>query len=328
MATAIENNTEELQELLQIANSLPSSQKYGKAVFLGDSLGEGYLNNNYSFIDILSEKGVFESVAKHCVAGATIGPYSADSAIDTYCLTQQIDRYTSDIRNADIIFIEYGGNDMYAVIESRVLPGYSTDPSSETTICGYARKAFERIRALNSTARLVWLAPTRYKGWSDATTWQMYDVLLMFEASLYRVAAEYSANIIDLTEGLPLQSLTVDGMHPTTEGHKIVAQNVINNLFVNTPPAPLKRTYTLTMDANGNVSCSDGAFLSCFALLNYGVDVTVTSTTSGATLIATPRFYSQWEIFFESYAWFETSFVHYRISWKPDETFGFSTGLG
>lgn len=89
-------------------------QKYGKLVVFGDSLGQGSNNGNYSFVDILSESGVFAAVVKACVGSATIGPYQKDSVAAGYDLVSQVDRYADDVAAADIIMLEYGGNDVVA----------------------------------------------------------------------------------------------------------------------------------------------------------------------------------------------------------------------
>ena len=93
MATPMENNTEGLQEILRLVNSLPSDKTYGKLVVFGDSIGAGDNNDSYSYVDILRESGAFESVVKACVGGACIGPYQKYASAAGYSLVEQIERY-------------------------------------------------------------------------------------------------------------------------------------------------------------------------------------------------------------------------------------------
>ena len=141
-------------------------QKYGKLVVFGDSLGQGSNNGNYSFVNILSESGVFAAVVKACVGSATIGPYQTDSAAAGYDLVSQVDRYADDVADADIIMLEYGGNDVVAYNAGNIQMGSYSDTAETVSVCGYLAKAMGRIRALNPTAKIVWLA----------AFWDSYDL--------------------------------------------------------------------------------------------------------------------------------------------------------
>ena len=132
-------------------------KKYGKLVVFGDSLGQGSNNGDYSFVDILSESGVFESVSKHCVSGATIGPYQVDSSAAGYSLVEQIERYASDVADAEIVICEYGGNDLNSFLTGNVEMGTIEDESTATTICGYVKKAITRIYELNPDAAIHYI---------------------------------------------------------------------------------------------------------------------------------------------------------------------------
>ena len=49
-----------------------SMWKDKKVCIFGDSIGAGYgMTDNKSFVDILDEEGIFESVHKNCVSGST-----------------------------------------------------------------------------------------------------------------------------------------------------------------------------------------------------------------------------------------------------------------
>lgn len=264
---SIATNTEALRAILATVNGLPSASSgpvYGKAVFFGDSISVGMNNNDYSFVDILSESGLFESVTKRAYSGATIGPYSGDNTTNNYCFVNQVTRYSSDVRDADIIFIEYGANDFSAMSAGNVLPGFAVDDVSINSMAGCTRKALESIRSINPKARLVWLAFTRWRseGFESmiSGTDGFNEFLMYMECSVYRVAQEFNCGVIDMTDGFDYYGFaTSDGVHPTTEGHTLIAQNVVANMFRNTNYPKLSVTIPFTLSETGE--CTTNALL-------------------------------------------------------------------
>ena len=248
MATPIENNTEGLQEILRIANSLPSAgsnQNYGKLVVFGDSIGEGANNNTYSFVDILEESGVFESVVKACYSGAGIGSYDTNG----YDLNSQIERYTSDVRNADIIILEYGANDCNFVLNGTAM-GNRSDTASATTVCGYTQKAINRIRELNSTAVIHWVNVFS-KDWNKLSTFagnDYADVYTLFLATVMKKVMDNDIYIIDISNVFATAAwLSNDGLHPNTAGQKVIANTIMTGLFRSCDIFPTERIVTLTV---------------------------------------------------------------------------------
>ena len=242
------------------SSSNAGANKYGKAIFFGDSLSVGSNNNDYSFVDVLAESGLFESVQKCAYGGATIGPYSPyGDDVNDHCLVNQITRYSEDIKRADIIFLEYGANDRNAIVENGVWLGYASDSENETTMCGYTRKALKAIRSLNKKARLIWLSNDRWHGeYVSNKVFTDEDFLICLEASIYRILPEYNCGSIDITEGFDyFQYVTNDDIHPTTEGHKMIAQNVIANMFKNVKRTHPVRKVTFTSSSDGTKVTSD-----------------------------------------------------------------------
>ena len=256
-----------------------TKKKYGKLVVFGDSLGQGVNNDNYSFADILSESGAFERVTKCCVGSATIGPYQVDSAAAGYSLIEQIETYSSDVSAADIIMLEYGANDVFAVLEGNVTMGTSDDTSATTTVCGYTKKALERIRALNADARIIWLtyAWNNFEYLRDNRDTNFADVELIFEITAMRLARPYLASVIPITEGLSASDITSDKMHPNTEGHKYIANKILHNMFASADFPRLFRPMYLTGDIATSRNLSlDGSFTYIYQLLSAGASVTIT----------------------------------------------------
>lgn len=210
---------------------LETKRKYGNLVVFGDSFGAGTNNDDYSFVDILSESHQYKSVKKHCIPGATIGPYQRDSAAAGYSLVEQIERYATDVQDADIIFLEYSGNDILTMLEGGVSMGSANDAATATTICGYTRKALERIRVLNPDVRIMWLSAfgdfPAFRGDADIPGAEM-----LFEETALRVVNNSKCHILPIGRNLSDQHVSSDGVHPNTEGHKYIADIILSNMFI------------------------------------------------------------------------------------------------
>ena len=251
-----------------------SKQKYGKLIVFGDSLGEGSSNNDYSFVDILGESGEFSSVVKACRNSATIGPYSADYAVG-YDLISQIERYASDVADADIILCEYQFNDIYAIISGAVTMGYKGDAETDTTVCGYMKKALNRIRELNPTAHITWVMSGKYDFDRALFGNDMVDLLLLFEATALTLARTYSVGIISIMEEAFGEGLvSSDGLHPNTAGHERIARIILNNLYGNSDIILPERTLRLTGDLSRPETMSiDGSIINIMQMLVAGIRV-------------------------------------------------------
>lgn len=252
------------------------TSKYGKAIFFGDSLSVGTNNNDYSYVDILAESGLFESVQKCAYGGATVGPYSPyGDDVNDHCLINQITRYSEDIKRADIIFLEYGANDRNALIENGTWLGYASDSENDTTMCGYTRKALKAIRSLNKKARLIWLSNDRWHGeYVSSEVFTDEDYLICLEGSLYKILPEYNCSSIDLTEGFDyFQYVTSDGIHPTTEGHRMIAQNVVANMFKNVKRTHPIRKVTFTSSSDGTSIMADIEPWLLIEMAKIGIDL-------------------------------------------------------
>lgn len=189
-------------------SNIPNIWKNKKVCVFGDSIGVGYNNNNYSFVDILSESGIFASVHKNCLSGST-----------TATLNARLQESSTEVANADIIFCEYQGNDV-----SGIISGELTTSQLVTAV----RTCNTYIRNLNTTCLIVWLPLTvlhfdkvggtnasYYKAWASA---------------LYPVFAELGISILPIYDTLVAGHALSDGRHPNNVGHQVIA-----NLIMQTP---------------------------------------------------------------------------------------------
>lgn len=300
---SLDDNTMMMQSILDIVRALPeagtaSGPVYGNAVFFGDSVPAGAANEGgRSYVDILSESGIFTSVTKLAYSGATIGPYSYDDTTNSYCLINQIENNQAAVRNAEIIFCHYEGNDVNALLNGRVLPGTIDDTVDHATLCGYTKKAIERIYQLNPTVRIIWLAVAQHdyamlRRWCPIGSDNERDVdgYILFHATALQVARMYSVSIIDAIENFNYGAMTgSDGSHPGPLGHQCIAENILHNMFRTThyivPERPVRMT--LTNDPNTykpQVSYADGKFQDILVLIWSGVHVPIYISVDGASL--------------------------------------------
>ncbi|MBE5800056.1 MAG: SGNH/GDSL hydrolase family protein [Clostridiales bacterium] len=268
--------------------------KYGKAVFFGDSITQGIGNNDISFVDYLAESGDFESVKKRGVVGASIVPYQGDSVTD-YAFINQVNRYAADVQEADIVFVEYGANDIARVAKGESFnPGFATDSASQNTICGYARRGLERIKELAPHAWIVWLQWMPWRsdapgivGTDEAIVRKVNDAWLLYEATLYRLVRNCGCTIIDMSLGIEYGDETFvaeDMIHGNEAGYRRAAETVLASMYGNNGEKNLYRVYTVSASSQGNIPSAqiDGDFTNALALLKAGgVEVSVNLIIGG-----------------------------------------------
>lgn len=299
-------------------------QKYGKLVVFGDSLGQGSNNGNYSFIDILSESGVFTGVVKACVGSATIGPYQTDSAAAGYDLVSQVDRYADDVAAADIIMLEYGGNDVVAYNAGNIHMGSYSDTAETVSVCGYLAKAMARIRSLNPTAKIVWLAAfwDSYDLAKNMVDAGYADAWLLFQATAIRTARQYLTGVIPIFDGLGDGDVSSDGIHPNTTGHtKITSKILANPLGQNSYPK-LHRDLVLTGDVAAGTDLSlDGDYNTIYSLIDAGVDVVAMYGTYGGYMMIRPVAWNSYLIQFAAPVSQDMqNHILTSFTWNPDGT--------
>lgn len=220
-----------------------TKKKYGKLVVFGDSVGEGANNDNYSYVDMLRESGLFSSVVNACVGGAGIGSYDGTGGYD---LMSQIERYSSDVADADIILLEYGGNDVSAVMDGNVQMGTVYDDKTATTVCSCVQKALERIYELNPSAKIHWVnvMPTDWDYVNMIGGDDFADNTMLFMATALRKCAVAGMYIIQ-APFMAYQYISSDNVHPNTDGHKYITALILNGLFGNNYVFPNERVVTL-----------------------------------------------------------------------------------
>lgn len=296
-----------------------AKEKYGKLVVFGDSLGQGVNNDDYSFVDIMSASGVFASVTKACVGSATIGPYQVDSYAEGYSLTEQIERYSADVAAADIIMLEYGGNDVVAYNAGNIQMGSYSDTSETVSVCGYLAKAMERIRALNPTATIVWLAAfwDSYDLTKNMVDAGYADAWLLFQATAIRLARPYLTGVIPIFSGLSDAHISSDGIHPNTAGHRQIANKITVNPFGVSYYPRLHRVLTLTGDVESGTDLSiDAGYPVVKALIGAGVTIWLEYNQYGGPMMLRPFVHNDYMMQFTGLSYLNGTYLLIAVDWE------------
>lgn len=225
--------------------------KKTKITALGDSLTKGVVlteHNRYSvtdssFIDIISNE-LDLSIENYGKFGCTVS-FGANV----------IDRHSAEITASDYTFIEYGGNDC-DFDWMKIADEPSLEHKAKTVLesfKGQLAALVERVRTLGSTPVILSLPPiiadTYFSFFSRFMTdeqkanvirWLGGDVGIIarwhesYNRAIFMVAGQTNSQIIDITTPFDtyrgnLKSLYCqDGIHPNAEGHKLIAETIIN----------------------------------------------------------------------------------------------------
>ncbi|MBR4377288.1 MAG: SGNH/GDSL hydrolase family protein [Bacilli bacterium] len=203
-------------------------------LFLGDSLTEGS-NSKFSFTDYLPPEYEIFNLG---VSGTTIGEYSI-YPVDGNSLLGVIGTHGDLIQSADEIFIEYGSNDV-----SAIMCGFAT---IQTVIVSFV-KAIDWIKQLNPNVRIHFLA----FGESDniilsrginMCNYLEKDYFSKFDfkfpvsmyVSTYKKLISHISKVCDIMymfddEMIKDEFLSDDNIHPNEIGHERIAKNILKQI--------------------------------------------------------------------------------------------------
>ena len=200
--------------------------------------------------------------------------------------------------------LEYGANDIQSMLAGKIAIGSVGDSSTTTTICGYTKKAMERIRELNPDVKIIWFAFSLndFEYYRTKAGTDFADAALLFEATALKLARPYLASVINALEGMPSSSISSDGVHPNTEGHKYIANQILHNMFVTWDYPHLHRPLILSGDLDAQTGLSiDGSFQRIYELLSAGVTVTLTHPyNTNYPFVLYPSMYNAHSILFNT----------------------------
>ena len=199
-------------------------------LFFGDSLTAGS-NCDCKYTDFLPSGW---GVHNHAISGTTIGNYSI-YPVDGYSLLDRIEKYRGSIEGADTIFIEYGSNDV-----SAIMCGFAT----EQTVIISLVKALDWIKQLNPKAKVIFLIPGTLSvvesiaksmcNYLENDYFGKFD--FKFPVSKYvSIFSSLLENIKKLCQVMYMfdesmlsdDYISDDNIHPNAKGHRHIAQNII-----------------------------------------------------------------------------------------------------
>ena len=206
-----------------------------RLLFLGDSLTEGVgaTTSENSYVKLV-EKALSCQVFNYGISGTRIAKQTNPTCYATrWDLDFQLRAQTMP-EDADLVFVLGGINDFQ---HGDALLGEvsSEDPY---TFCGGVRNLLTYLVEKYGKEKLCLLLPPRLcheqgrpcKGPDGAQPGADYEV---YVEHLNTIAQEYVPNIIDLYHnGYPkplcdtVDIYTVDGIHPSDEGYRVIAENV------------------------------------------------------------------------------------------------------
>lgn len=207
-----------------------------KIAFLGDSITLGYAleDRKDRFSTLVSQKLGAEEIN----LGIT-GTLVAKAGLSRDNGTAYIDRI-EQVKDGDIVVIFGGTNDYFW--SDRPIDGVGED---------YFAYAFEKIcdtcEALGKKDKLLVITPYKhngtgnYKGGADFKASSTHDTSDLnfnghtiedYANKINEICKKRNIKVLDLqhTDGFDWKKLTVDGCHPNPDGHKWIAQKVVDAL--------------------------------------------------------------------------------------------------
>lgn len=202
-------------------------------LFFGDSLTEGS-NCDKSFTDYLPKELNVMNVG---VSGTTIGEYSI-YPVDGHSLLSKIELYKDIIPVCEKIFIEYGSNDI-----SAIMCGFAT---LQTVVVSLV-KAVDWIKQLNPNVKIIFLAPGdkfiiedkayRMCSYLENEYFEKFD--FKFPESVYaQTFIKFLDNVRNICDIIYMfddttledEYISNDGIHPNEKGHQRIASNILRQI--------------------------------------------------------------------------------------------------
>jgi len=264
LATSSDNSIEinNIKDKLTIAN---------RAVFIGDSISQGYDNDDYSFVDIFKKNDDFSGVTKLAVGGATLGPYQIVSEASGYSCLEQIQANESAISGANFCFLQFCINDVKCLVSKNIQIGTPSETSAITTVCGYLKKCIELLYTYNPTISIVFInlatnEPVIDMIWdnevnSDADKYKFYHKV--WNLSIAEVLEQYNIPMINIFDWTSINANnfsnytvhTADGTHLNTAGNTLAYYRIKNALWNESEKSYPTQPKNLIIDATlgGNI---------------------------------------------------------------------------
>lgn len=147
----------------------------------------------------------------------------------------QAGRFDNEIKKADIITINVGGNDILRKVKDKNLRNvFQTFDQLQTTFSTNLTDITTRIKKLNPKATIVYLE--LYNPLTPTNEfYPLADKLLPnWNLNIYEVANQYPTSVVVETtkviNGKNLNNLSADGVHPNSAGYSAISDQMIYQL--------------------------------------------------------------------------------------------------
>lgn len=201
---------------------LSAAQKY-RVNFLGDSFtyGDKLSDRNQSYAALLAGMMQASAYCNYGLNGSCMGGVHPDRFID---------RYVWMSGDADLIFVLGGTNDY----EFATPIGTMSDTDS-ATFYGCLNLLMCSLQQMYPDAEIIFLTPLRrnYGTRLNAAGYTLED----YACAMMNMGEFYDIPVMDLYHAQELNFVgsryyLVDGLHPTTAGHSVIANYIYDQLFV------------------------------------------------------------------------------------------------
>ena len=215
----------------------------GKVVdFLGDSITEGFgieacLDKRYD--NIIKEKCGLKNAYNYGIGGTRIAYQMKPSEEPVWDLYFCGRVYLMN-KEADVIVV-YGGVNDYTHGDA---PFGKMGDTTPQTYCGAVDFLMNKLNELYPNAAKVFMTPARmqYENMNDekpsprSMKYSDAKPLVDYGRVINETAEKYNIKVLDLYERLPInpniaadkEKYTIDGLHFSAEGHKVLADTLIN----------------------------------------------------------------------------------------------------
>ena len=233
LSARVEEKLEVIVSSYNLADSIRKPIVFNgkKLVAFGDSITAGVCSPNLGdagdnkYINVFCSLSGATLVTNYAVGGSCIT--DADNVNNS--IYDNVLSYTGD---ADIIWIAGGTNDWNT---GKAIGTFeSTEPK---TFYGALRNICEHLKKNTPNAVVIFVTPIPY---TNKNTYKSILPLDVYRSAIYEVATLYGFNVVDGKNlGMPYSSGNWnnkmcddnDGCHPTIEGHKLYARNLLGKLM-------------------------------------------------------------------------------------------------
>ncbi len=204
----------------------------GKIInFLGDSITEGHgttgPENTYHYL--IKKKYNVKYAYNHGIGGTRIACQTIPSMVSRHDLYFGLRAEVMD-RNADMVVV-FGGTNDFGHGDA---PFGDIDSEDTYTFCGAVNALISKLQRDFPESKLVFMTPLHRLTENEPST-PDGKVLADYVEAIRVICEKRSVPVIDLFEINPLDPkdpvLVPDGLHPSDEGHKILAEVIGEELI-------------------------------------------------------------------------------------------------